>query len=106
MADKEKASATVVVDATEEETAARVKEQEAEYGTYVATTLIRHNGTPAYRKGDAVPASNVAKYGYANSGLVVKIASAQGKQVIEEIVASRSLENTVPEQVSLGVQAG
>jgi len=45
-------------------------QQAAEWGTYVATTAIFHNGVRACNPGDPVPVSNVEQYGYLEQGLV------------------------------------
>jgi hypothetical protein len=47
-------------------------ERQREYGQYVAVGPINHNGVRAYNKGDPVPASNVAKHGYLDDGLVIR----------------------------------
>ncbi len=44
--------------------------QAVEWGTYVATTAIFHEGVRAANAGDPVPVSNVEQYGYLGQGLV------------------------------------
>jgi hypothetical protein len=80
-----KTTATSVPLATPEETKAQAEEQLREYGTYVATQVIYHNGVIAYRPGDSVPVSNVEKWGYADQRLVVKINSAAGQELIRQL---------------------
>lgn len=46
--------------------------QAAEYAAFVAVEPITHDGARAYNPGDPVPASNVAKHGYLEAGLVRK----------------------------------
>jgi hypothetical protein len=58
------------------EAAARayLKEVEEEYGKYVATSdILTPGGVLAYRKGAAVPASNVKLHGYDVDNLVEKV---------------------------------
>lgn len=50
-----------------------VEKQRAEYGTYVATQVILHEGARAYNPGDPVPVSNVKAYGYDKDNLVAKV---------------------------------
>lgn len=45
---------------------------ETEYGQYVATQAITHDGALAYNVGDAVPAANVEQWGYLDLGLVAQ----------------------------------
>jgi hypothetical protein len=47
-----------------------MKEQEIEFGTYVAVQDIPYHGVVAYREGDPVPVSNVKKYKYDEDGYV------------------------------------
>lgn len=47
--------------------------QAAEYGQFRAVKQIRFGGALAYNVGNAVPASNVEKYGYEADGLVERI---------------------------------
>ena len=46
--------------------------QAAEYAAFVAVETILVDGARAYNPGDAVPASNVERHGYLQSGLVRK----------------------------------
>ncbi|GAC1610339.1 MAG: hypothetical protein NVS3B26_16560 [Mycobacteriales bacterium] len=47
--------------------------QQKEYSQFVAVQAITHDGALAYLPGHAVPASNVAAYGYEADGLVAKV---------------------------------
>lgn len=51
----------------------RAEAEMAEYSTFRAVTDIPHGSVVAYRKGQAVPVSNVEKYGYDKQGLVEKV---------------------------------
>jgi hypothetical protein len=101
-------SAPEVVFATQEEKAAFVEEQVKEYGTYVAVAPITFNGVPAYNVGDPVPISNVEKHGYEKDGLVARIDSKAGQDMVRAIHESNqqaaNQEQTVAQPVSLGVQ--
>lgn len=44
-----------------------------EYGQWVATQTIFHDGVPAYNVGDPVPIENVKKFKYQEMGLVEAI---------------------------------
>ncbi|MCA1570789.1 MAG: hypothetical protein LC798_10830 [Chloroflexi bacterium] len=55
----------------------RIAEQQVEYSQYVAAQPIDHNGARAYNVGDPVPASNVQRFGYEGSGLVLKVGGGQ-----------------------------
>ncbi len=48
----------------------RRKEIREDYAQYVATEDIYYDGAVAYRVGDPVPASNVKRHGYDESGVV------------------------------------
>lgn len=61
----------------DEEAKAFLAAQAEEYGQYVATQVITHDGVRAYNPGDAVPASNVKRHGYLKQGLVEKTDSAK-----------------------------
>lgn len=61
-----------------------LKAQEHEYGQFVAVAPISHNGVLAYLPGHAVPASNVAAYGYDKDGLVEKAGTKAAKAVTTE----------------------
>ncbi len=56
--------------------------QRKEYGQYVAVQTISHHGVRAYNVGDPVPASNVAKHGYDDDGLVAKTSTKAGKAAL------------------------
>ena len=58
--------------------------QVKEWGEWVAVEDIYVGGVPAVRKGDAVPASNVARHGYDKAGKVVKRNSPQGRALTGE----------------------
>lgn len=51
-----------------------------EYGQFVATTAITHDGVRAYNVGDSVPATNVDRWGYEGAGLVKRVGSAPAEQ--------------------------
>lgn len=57
---------------------------EKEYGQYVATTSIYHDGALAYRPGDPVPATNVKAHGYDGDGLVVKSTTKAAAKAAEQ----------------------
>jgi hypothetical protein len=46
-----------------------------EYGQYVATAAITHDGVRAYNVGDPVPAANVERWRYAEAGLVARVST-------------------------------
>lgn len=50
-----------------------IAKQAVEYGTYVATGPIFHNGARAYNEGDPVPVSNVEEYKYLDQKLVRRV---------------------------------
>jgi hypothetical protein len=77
--------------------------QAAEYGTWVATASISVNGTPAYNAGDPVPVSNVQKFKYDEQGLVSKITTKAGQDVIVAIAGAGSATGAPVEPVSLNV---
>lgn len=74
--------------------------QAVEYGTYVAATTITHNGARAYNEGDPVPASNVEKYRYLESGLVRKVGDP-----VPEPPAPEALPQGEPVQVDPSTEA-
>jgi hypothetical protein len=78
--------------ATPEEVQSFRAEQEKEWGQYVALAPISFNGAPAYNAGDAVPASNVAKYKYDEQGLVGKVGAKATNEVIRSIANAASAE--------------
>lgn len=80
--------------ATAEETTAFRSEQEKEWNTWVAVAPISFNGTPAYNAGDPVPASNVARYGYEADGLVAKVSTKAGAEVIKRLHEVATAEPT------------
>ena len=55
----------------------RRREQQTEYGTYVANQAIYVGTALAYNPGDPVPASNVAALGYEKDGLVDKVSTSK-----------------------------
>lgn len=60
------------------ELAERVEAQWDEYHTYVAATDVRTpGGVPAYRKGDPMPVSNVAKHRYWEGGVAALMEGAK-----------------------------
>jgi hypothetical protein len=61
----------------------RRAEVQKEYGTYVALGAIDHDGVRAYNTGDAVPASNVERWGYLDRGLVARRTTKAGEAVAE-----------------------
>jgi len=61
--------------------AANVKE----YGQYVAAEPIYFGAALGYNKGDAVPADNVARHNYVESGQVVKVGSKAHKDLRESL---------------------
>jgi hypothetical protein len=105
MPDKSAPAPAAVPLATAEETEARVKEQAAEWGTWVAVAPIDHNGVRAYNPGDPVPSSNVERHGYDKAGSVKKIASKEAQDFVRglhEAAQQQSVAATLP-SVSLGV---
>ena len=102
MADKPVPAAPL---ATPEEVAARRKEQESEYGTYVALTPITFNGALAYNPGDPVPASNVARFKYDDQGLVAKVTTKAAADVVTRVheAGQQQVLTELPPPVSLGV---
>jgi hypothetical protein len=91
--------------ATAEETAKRAQEQAVEYGTYVANQTIFFNGVIAYQPGHPVPVSNVKKYKYDEQGLVYKIDSKAGQELIRSLheATTGGVIEQVETPVSLGV---
>ena len=91
--------------ATAEETAKRAEDQQAEYGTYVANQQIFWNGVIAYNTGDPVPVSNVRKHKYDEQGLVEKIASKAGQDLIRQLheATTGDVIEQIQPTVSLGV---
>jgi hypothetical protein len=85
-------SAAPTAVATPEEVQTFRAEQEKEWGQYVAVAPISFNGAPAYNVGDAVPASNVERYKYAEQGLVAKIGSKNANETIRAIANAASAE--------------
>lgn len=72
-----------------EPAAQRRQAQRAEYGQFVATGRILVDGALAFTKGQAVPASNVAKHGYEKAGLVRRVDRASAHEepaVVEPVV--------------------
>jgi hypothetical protein len=92
---------TPPVAASAEDVAAFRTEQQKEWGQYIALTDISFNGARAYNAGDPVPASNVEKHKYLDQGLVTKVATKAGQDLIASIQPSEPTE--VPPPVSLGV---
>jgi hypothetical protein len=86
--------APVAAVATPEEVQTFRAEQEKEWGQYVAVAPISFNGAAAYNVGDAVPASNVARYNYAEQGLVAKIGSKNANETIRAIANAATAEPT------------
>lgn len=84
--------------ATPDEVAALRKEQESEYGTWVAVQPIQFNGVLAYLPGEPVPVSNVARYGYDQAGLVAKQTTKAGQEVI--VAVHEAAQNTGPTEVA------
>jgi hypothetical protein len=91
--------------ATAEETAKRAEEQSAEYGVYVAGEQILFNGVIAYNAGDPVPISNVKRHKYDEQGLVLKINSKAGQDLIRRLheATTGPVTEQVQPVVSLGV---
>jgi len=88
---------------TPEEVSAFAEAQQAEYGTWFAVSAISHNGSPAYNIGDPVPVSNVAKYKYDEQGLVAKVGSKAGQDIIAALATPADVNAEVPAPVSLNV---
>lgn len=80
--------------ATPEETTAFRTAQEKEWHTYVATQPISFNGVNAYNVGDPVPASNVEARGYEAQGVVAKVTTKAGAQVVADLQRAASDEPT------------
>jgi hypothetical protein len=94
--------------ATADEVKVRAAEQKKEWGTYVAIGPIHHNGVLAYTAGDPVPVSNVELHGYDNDGLVAKVDTKAGQDVIRELhenggVLSGAVSPPALPPVSMGV---
>ena len=65
----------------------RAEQELAEYSTFRAKVDIPYGGVVAYRKGQAVPVSNVEKYGYHEQGLVKQLRGeerTQARQTVSE----------------------
>jgi hypothetical protein len=56
-----------------------------EYGQYVAAKPISFGTALAFNKGDAVPADNVARHGYLETGDVVKVGTKAHKDLRESL---------------------
>jgi hypothetical protein len=69
------------------ELAARIAEQEREYGTYVATSRIYAGNALAYDVGHPVPISNVVAHGYWHNGQVALVDGADHAPEIAETLA-------------------
>lgn len=91
--------------ATAEEVANLRAAQQEEYGTYVALVPISFNGAPAYLAGDLVPVTNVERHGYLDQGLVAKVGSKQGDELIRALHNANAPTEVVDQgpPVSLGV---
>jgi hypothetical protein len=59
------------------------KEQEAEYGEFVALTQILYDGALAYNPGDPVPKTNVDAHGYLEQGVVARRTTKAAKAATE-----------------------
>jgi hypothetical protein len=94
-----------VVLATPEETAQRVEEQQAEWGTYVALDSIFAGSALAYNPGSIVPVSNVERHGYDKQGLVAKIDSKEGQELIKRLHEAANVQPAADagQPVTLGV---
>lgn len=58
-----------------------VEANRKEYGQYVAVEPIYYGNALAHNPGDAVPAGNVARHGWAEAGKVVKTGSKAHKDL-------------------------
>lgn len=102
-----KAVVTPPTVATPEEVQEYKAEQLDEYGTFVAVAPIFHRGARAYNKGDAVPVSNVTAHKYDAEGLVAKVTSKAGQDVIRAAHAASQLataDEVPPVTLSVPVQ--
>lgn len=79
---QEIASAAANAPATAEDALAANRK---EYGQYVAAKPISFGTALAYNKGDAVPADNVARHGYLESGQVVKVGTKAHRELRESL---------------------
>lgn len=78
-------------------------EQATEYGTYVAVAPISFNGAPAYNPGDPVPVSNVQRHKYDEQGLVAKVGTKAGQELITALATPAEPAAETPAPVSLNV---
>lgn len=71
---------------------ARAKAEAAEYATFRATADIPFGGVIAYRKGQAVPVSNVEKYQYDEQGLVERVSGEDRVQAKQAVPATNATQ--------------
>lgn len=70
----------------------RAEQELAEYSTFRAKVDIPYGGVVAYRKGQAVPVSNVEKFHYDEQGLVERVRGEDRVQAQQAAVANSDAE--------------
>lgn len=75
----------VVVEAITAELSDHIEAQRHEYGQYVAAQAIHFGTALAYNPGDAIPASNVERWKYLETGQAIKVGSKAHKDLRENL---------------------
>lgn len=75
----------VVTEAITAELSDHIEAQRREYGQYVAAQPIHFGTALAYNPGDQIPASNVERWKYLETGQAVKVGSKAHKDLRENL---------------------